>query len=552
MGTVEPQSITLPSDFPVEWDDPEDAKRFWTRDRMHQPFPVPLLSSDFFDLATGVGMNLGHEHYGRPIRMDRRRINCYSFASVRMAVPPAEISAAGRQGEQNTLNALPGIWKQWETEWMPEVKDHLAWWDAFDLPGASVSSLRDHLSESFEKSARCWNIHFLLSPLIVIPSSIFRDLYTDLFGEERGLESHGLTLAEDNKSLETDRELWILSQYLRSVDNADALIASGSDEDLRQTLGDRLDRFLVTYGHRSGDGSGMAGISWFEESGPVIATARAYAKANSPDPRDDHAVRIAERDRLISAARDTLQGYPQSVRERFDEALLLAQQGSRLQEDHAYWIDQQTNARTHYVSMEAGRRLAGAGVIPAPVDVNHLGLNEILEAMARLSSGDTGDMTGVIQERAADLAYWSQVDAPHEIGVRPAAGRPDTVTTRGQARFFGTPVEQGDDPSTVNGTPASPGVVEGVARIIMSLADAAKLSPGDVLVAPTTSPPWTPLFRIASAVVTDAGGVLSHCAVVAREYGIPAIVGTGIGTTRIKDGERVRVDGDAGEIRVLE
>ena len=555
VGIAAPQPITLPSDFPVEWDNPEDAGRFWTRDRMHQPFPVPVLAADFFDLATGVGMNRGHEHYGRPVRMDRLRINCYMYSNVRMVVPPGEIPAASRQGEQNTLDALPGIWEQWESEWMPEVKDHLAWWDAFDLTGASLSSLSDRLSESFEKSARCWNIHFLLAPLITNPSSIFRDLYTDLFGEDRGLESHGLTLAEDNKSLETDRELWALSQYLRGMDNADALIESGSDDDLRRALGNRLDGFLAAYGHRSSDGAAFADLSWFEEPGPALATVRAYAAIAADeniDPLDDHAAQIVARDRLIKTARDNLEGYPQSVRERFDESLLLAQQGSRLQEDHAYWIDQQSNARTHYVAMEAGRRLAGAGVINVYTDVNHLGLNEILEAMARLSSGDTGNLTGVIQERAANLAHWSRVDAPTEIGVRPAAGRSDTPTTRGLARFFGTPVEQGDDPSTVNGTPASPGVAEGVARIIISLADTAKLLPGDVLVAPTTSPPWTPLFRIASAVVTDAGGVLSHCAVVAREYGMPAVVGTGIGTTRIKDGQRVRVDGDAGEIRILD
>jgi pyruvate,water dikinase len=90
-----------------------------------------------------------------------------------------------------------------------------------------------------------------------------------------------------------------------------------------------------------------------------------------------------------------------------------------------------------------------------------------------------------------------------------------------------------------------------VARIIFTLADTGKLSPGDVMIAPTTSPPWTPFFRIASAVVTDAGGVLSHCAIVAREYGIPAVVGTGVGTTRIEDGQRIRVDGDKGMIRIL-
>jgi hypothetical protein len=257
-----------------------------------------------------------------------------------MAVPPAEIAATGRQGEPNTLDAVPKIWGLWETEWLPEVKSLLDWWDGFDLQGASLSSLRDHLVESFENSARCWHIHFLLSPLIIVPGSQFRDLYTDLFGEDRGLESHGLTLADDNKSLETDRELWKLSQLLREADHADELVESGSDDELRSALGNRFSEFLETYRNRSGDGTGLAGMCWTEDSGPAIATIRAYATANSGDPKDEHADRIAERDRLTAEARDNLSGYPQSVRDNFDSALERARQGSRLQEDHAYWIDQ--------------------------------------------------------------------------------------------------------------------------------------------------------------------------------------------------------------------
>jgi pyruvate,water dikinase len=468
-----------------------------------------------------------------------------------MAVPPAEIAATGRQGEPNTLDAVPKIWGLWETEWLPEVKSLLDWWDGFDLQGASLSSLRDHLVESFENSARCWHIHFLLSPLIIVPGSQFRDLYTDLFGEDRGLESHGLTLADDNKSLETDRELWKLSQLLREADHADELVESGSDDELRSALGNRFSEFLETYRNRSGDGTGLAGMCWTEDSGPAIATIRAYAIANSGDPKDEHADRIAERDRLTAEARDNLSGYPQSVRDNFDSALERARQGSRLQEDHAYWIDQQTNARTHYVTMEAGRRLAAAGTIKAHTDVNHLSVDEIVEALDLLDSGNPKDLLSLVKARADDMAYWAKIDAPTEIGTRPSGGPPETASSRGFSRFMGLPVEQDDDPSTVKGTPASPGEVEGVARIIITLADIGKLSPGDIMIAPTTSPPWTPLFRIASAVVTDAGGVLSHCAIVAREYGIPAIVGTGVGTTRIKDGQRVRVDGDAGVITII-
>jgi pyruvate,water dikinase len=103
----------------------------------------------------------------------------------------------------------------------------------------------------------------------------------------------------------------------------------------------------------------------------------------------------------------------------------------------------------------------------------------------------------------------------------------------------------------VKGLAGSAGVARGTARVIHSLAEAGKLQPGDVLVAATTEPPWTPLFATASAIVTDSGGVLSHSAVVAREYRIPAVVGTGNATTTFKDGQLIEVDGNAGTVQVV-
>ncbi len=101
------------------------------------------------------------------------------------------------------------------------------------------------------------------------------------------------------------------------------------------------------------------------------------------------------------------------------------------------------------------------------------------------------------------------------------------------------------------GLPGSAGVARGTARVIHSLAEAGRLQPGDVLVTVSTEPPWTPLFATASAVVTDSGGVLSHSAAVAREYRIPAVVGTGNATTTFKDGQLIEVDGNAGIVRVV-
>jgi pyruvate,water dikinase len=118
-------------------------------------------------------------------------------------------------------------------------------------------------------------------------------------------------------------------------------------------------------------------------------------------------------------------------------------------------------------------------------------------------------------------------------------------------KFFGAPPVATDERAVIRGNPGSPGKVAGCVRVVRSLAGAGKLQPGDVLVVETTAPPWTPLFATAAAVVSDTGGILSHCAVVAREYGIPAVVGTGNATSLLVDGQLIEVDGDAGTIRIV-
>jgi pyruvate,water dikinase len=118
--------------------------------------------------------------------------------------------------------------------------------------------------------------------------------------------------------------------------------------------------------------------------------------------------------------------------------------------------------------------------------------------------------------------------------------------------FGGPPPSTADAPSELRGSAGSPGTVSGTARLVRTLADADRLNPGDILVTEFTAPPWTPLFATVSAVVTDAGGILSHCAVVAREYGIPAVVGTARATATIRDGQQIEVDGNAGLVRLLD
>jgi pyruvate,water dikinase len=158
-----------------------------------------------------------------------------------------------------------------------------------------------------------------------------------------------------------------------------------------------------------------------------------------------------------------------------------------------------------------------------------------------------------ISERNAELQRFRRLTPPPMLGTPPPfevdAGSVFAVGVK--AHGIGVEPLDSGDPQAVRGIAGSAGVVRGTARVVHSLAEAGKLQPGDVLVANATMPPWTPLFTTAAAVVTDTGGVLSHCAVVAREYGIPAVVGTGQATKTFHDGQLLEVDGNAGLVRVV-
>jgi len=255
---------------------------------------------------------------------------------------------------------------------------------------------------------------------------------------------------------------------------------------------------------------------------------------------------VAEREKAVAEARAKLAGYPQPVVARFETLLKAAQVATVVHEDHNFWIDQRMFYHVRRLIVEFGQRLAQAGTLEAANDVFYLTPDE-------LQNGRDVPMKALVQERKAEMERFSRVTPPPMLGTAPAFEMTDGGSMI-RALFKGemSPANTGNgEANKVKGLPGSAGVARGTARVIYSLAEAGKLQPGDVLVAQSTEPPWTPLFATASAIVTDAGGVLSHSAVVAREYRIPAVVGTGHATSTFHDGQMLEVDGDAGTVRVV-
>jgi pyruvate,water dikinase len=195
--------------------------------------------------------------------------------------------------------------------------------------------------------------------------------------------------------------------------------------------------------------------------------------------------------------------------------------------------------------LELGRRLVEAGAVEKPADVFWLRLDELDDMAASLDAGEPrlGNLAEAVEGRKMLWRGQRRVTPPQLLpkdswfmvfeGLMPARSEEQT----------------GD---TIKGTAGSGGQVTASARVLSGPEDFGQMQPGEVLVAAITTPAWTSLFAMAAAVVTDIGGPLSHSSIVAREYGIPAVLGTGVATRRIQSGENIRVDGDAGTVTLLD
>jgi pyruvate,water dikinase len=186
-----------------------------------------------------------------------------------------------------------------------------------------------------------------------------------------------------------------------------------------------------------------------------------------------------------------------------------------------------------------GRALVAAGVVGSPGDAFYLTRAE-LRALAS-GPGAGFDARAVVERRKGELVGWGRLLPPAFVGAPPGE-----IDNGAAASVVRPPAPLG----SLRGIGASRGIAHGRAFVARSLDEAERLEPGDILVCVFTSPPWTPLFAIAGGIVCDAGGVLGHAAITAREYGIPAVLGTHTATRDIPHGARITIDGAAGTVTI--
>ena len=553
------QAIPQPPDFQVYFEPGED-RLFWERDRTHFPAQLTPLEAEVIAASVEHGMTHALRHYSAPMRALRFRVlHGYAYqAMVPVDGTPDELEALGRQAEARVVEAVGRLPELWEDHWLVEIDEHLNAMEAVDPRAAATPALAAMLDDYQARLRRLWEIHFEIVMPAYIAVSEFDDLYRDLF-EGEGFDSYRLLHGFQSKTFEVGRDLWRLSRIALTSPEVAAVLETEAAVDIPAALEKlpagrafltELDRHLAAYGHRTATWN-LASPSFIEDPRPVLKVLKDYV--GQPDERDPgrELERLAaERKAAVAQARERLQGYPAPVVAQFEAMLTAAQCGLVLTEDHGFYIDAWAVSLARELFIEIGHRLTAAAAIADPEDVLMLRVDELREAVGDVTRSD---LRAVVAERRAELARYADVAAPPALGTMPPGPPPDSPFTRLQMKFSGAPAAAAEpaEPGVVRGSAGTSGTAIGVARVVGSLADAARLQTGEVLVAETTAPPWTPLFAVAAAVVTDTGGILSHSAVVAREYGIPAVVGAGNATVAIGDGDIVEVDGDAGTVRIL-
>lgn len=540
----------------VKWEQPGDEQMFWQLDRLHFPDQVSVMEDDCIRFFYTAGFVAAAEAYEAPIRPHVRRFYTWHYLTFApLPLPEEELEELGKRFEQNLGDAMARQGERWEEEYLPEIRALLAAWEEFDLASASDAQLLAHWDLTIQRFARLSLIHFEIALPMLLSIGLFDEIYTDLFGAKSSLESMRLLQGTPTSTTRMGQELWRLSRVAIDVPAVRAIIEERAAADVVPALErdpacaaflTELRAFLSEYGHRA-EIWGISHPSWIEDPSPAIKSLKDFLSQPGRDLAAELQELAVERDRLIAEARQQLAGYPAQAREQFEFILGTATAGIYLSEEHGFWIDSYGYDCLRQVILEVGRRLATHGVLEDRDDIFHLTFAETRAALEQPEA----ELHGLVAERKAELAAFRDVQVPPVLGTEPPGPPPDNPLFRTIGKFFGTPPPPSDEPGMLRGTAGSAGHVRGIARVVRSLADAQRLEPGEILVTETTAPAWTPLFASAAAVVTDAGGVLSHCAVVAREYMIPAVVGTGLATAVIPDGATIEVDGSEGIVRII-
>ena len=563
-------------DFPIDWESEGEKGLFWVYDDLHCPQP---LSPMYFDIG-GWWLTCDHmfRRFGTPFAADwiAKNVNGYLYTAAVPADPDFDIKAmeygnvyyprvpkddpdyASKIGAY--LGAVLPTYGEnfadwWENRLVPEMRKNFDYleeridrWE--EIPLMEWATI---LEDAMDIHDRHWKIHWMLNFAQLSATLNLQAVMTEVRGEADNVLLGRLQNSAKDRNWDSIEALWKmkeeikgdaeLSELFSKETGGEVLVALEASERGQRFIAEKLKPYQREFGWHAVWSHEFIFPSRYEKAEPVLEVIKGYLETDYDYPST--VAHLAED--IKAAAAELLEGLEGEALEKMKAANEINLKMAPLTPDHHFYIDQGSNAHVRVVLICIGKHLVKMGVLEDPADVIYLKYNEL-----RYFMGDPEgfDAASIIAERKAEREVAYTVRPKDWIGT----------ATESQLEFpylglWGFPdrlyMEQPEAEDQIGGLAASPGVYQGIAKVVLSVDEFDMVNKGDILVCQMTNPAWVTLFTKISALVTDAGGLVSHPAVLAREFGIPAVIGTSVATSQIKTGDRLRVNGSTGVVEIL-
>lgn len=547
--------------YPIRWDSEEEKNlHFWVDD-LHCPQPI---SPMWFDVGGWwYTCDYMYRRFGAPFGKEwvAKKVNEY----VLTAVVPRSSSEAAELAPYYEM-VMPVYAEKfldwWKRRYLPEILRNFEYLDTFPMNSASLPELMILFEEALDIQERHFRLHWILNLAQFQSAFDFEKLFREIIGEKHPELVGRILVSDEDRNWDSIRELWKIKELVKGnaalralfdkSANAAELKASLAGSDEGKDLLERLEEFSKEFGNKAIYSHEYIFPTWREDSTPFLEALRGYVSDDYDYPeavrklRENRAAAIAEMWSLFPANR--AQSDRESLKQQLDCALKMAP----LTPDHHFYMDQGTYARVRLVLMAIGAKMVELGILTRPDDTVFLKYHELRVISANPSAFDAKSLVDKRRSEreaafklrpptwAGTITQWSLYEEPYKGNW----GWPGTYTKAAEA------AKQAK--GNLRGLGASAGVVEGRARLVTGIEQFDEIQKGEILVCKMTNPAWVMAFTKIAGLVTDAGGALSHPAVVSREFGIPAVVGTGKATLEIQTGQRIRLDGSSGLVEILE
>ena len=559
-------------DFPVTWDEGE-SELFWILDDLHCPNP---LSPMFFDIG-GWWLTCDHmfRRFGTPFASDwvAKNINGYLYTAAIPATPGIKVEAtefqnryvprvpqgddyAGKIGAY-LGDVLPyyaeNFLDWWNDRILPEMKTNFAYIDGYDKENASLTALAVLLEDMMDIHDRHWKIHWMLNFAQFSATMALNGALDEIKPDADPALKGRLQSSVVDRNWDSVEALWKMKETVKgnatleaafkAPTAAEVMTALEGSADGTALIKDQLEPYLEEFGHKALWSHETRFPLWIENPGPAIEAIRGYVVSDYDYPATIKEVK-ADLDAAIAECMDGVEG---DDRVKLQEALDQSLKMNPLTPDHHFYIDQGTNARLRTVLIAIGKKMVELDMLDDKEDINFLRYNEL---RALVGDKDAYDAREIVSDRRDEDEEATEKRPPDWLGsaTQEALDFPYAGLWGFPERFYREPPTKAGE---ITGLAASPGVIEAKARVITELEQFHTVEEGEILVCRMTNPAWVVLFTQISGLVTDAGGTTSHSAVVSREFGLPAVVGTSIATKDIKTGDTLRVNGTTGVVEIL-